>query len=95
MHVYGSLCGIIAVIDSDRVNNFWFIVLVTVMGILISASTCFIKQHSLLDAIAAIIMCIPLYLIVYFKRIFSKKTSVYEKTKSLAAEEVVVDMIEE
>lgn len=85
MHVYGSLVGIIAVIDSDRVNNVWFISFIAFMGIFISASTCFIKQHSIIDAVAAIILCLPLYLAVYWKRIFSKKESMYEKAKNLAA----------
>lgn len=89
MHVYGSLAGMIAVIDSDRVNNFWFIAGVCLMGILISASTCFIKQHSIIDAIAAIILCLPLYFAIYWRRIFSKKQSLYEKTNSIAVGELV------
>lgn len=87
MHVYGSLVGMIAIIDSDRVDNFWFVLFVCVMGVLISASTVFIKQHSILDGIAAIVMCLPLYFIIYWKRIFSRKQTIFEKTNAIAVTE--------
>lgn len=95
MHVYGSLAAIIATFDSDRVNNFWFVMAVTVMGILICASTCFIKQHSILDAFAAIVLCLPLYFTIYFKRLFSRKSSLYEKSKAVALEENLEEVINE
>ena len=36
-----------------------------IMTILICASTCFIKQHSILDVIGALVLEIPLYLLVF------------------------------
>ena len=84
MHVYGSLVGMLAIIDSDKVNNFWIVFVVSVLGICISASTVFIKQHSVLDGIASIVMLLPLYFVVYFKRIFSRKQTLFEKTNALA-----------
>ena len=91
MHVYGSLCAMIAVIDSDRVENVWLIIIISVLSLLISASTCFIKQHSILDAVAAVVMCVPLYLTIYWKRLFSKKDNIYEKAKAIATVEETAD----
>lgn len=93
MHVYGSLCAIIALIDSDRVNNIWLIIANTVVCLLICASTCFIKQHSILDAVAAVVMCIPLYITVYWKRLFSREVTVFEKTNRIATAEEIADEI--
>lgn len=87
MHVYGSLVGMLAIIDSDKVKNFWIIFATCALGLLISASTVFIKQHSVLDGIASIVMLLPLYFVVYFKRIFSRKQSIFEKTNVIAATE--------
>ena len=84
MHVYGSLAGMIAVIDSDKIKNFWFVLLICVFGLLISASTVFIKQHSILDGIAALVMCLPLYFGIYWKRLFSKGQNIYEKSNAIA-----------
>lgn len=103
MHCYGSLCAVLAVLDSEKIKNFWLISGVGVLSLLICASTCLIKQHSVLDAVAAVVMIVPLYLTIYFKRLFSKKESIYEKTNSLATvsedlvlePEEIVDIIEE
>lgn len=95
MHCYGSLCAMIAVLDSDRVKNPWVIIFVNVLGLLICASTCLIKQHSILDFVAAVVMCVPLYLTVYWNRLFSRKTTIYEKTKAIAVSENIVEEIVE
>ena len=93
MHVYGSLCAMIALIDSDRVKNVWLIVANTTICILICASTCFIKQHSILDAVAAVAMCVPLYITIYWRRLFSRKTTIFEKTNVIATVEETADEI--
>ena len=103
MHCYGSLCAMIAVIDSEKVKDWPTVVGVSLLSLLICASTCLIKQHSVLDAVAAVVMFVPLYIIVYWKRLFSRKASIYEKTNSLATasqdlvleSHEVVDIIEE
>ena len=93
MHVYGSLCAMIALIDSDRVKNFWLVSGNSVVCILICASTCFIKQHSILDAVAAVVMCVPLYIVIYWRRLFSRKSTIFEKTNVIATVEETVDEI--
>ena len=93
MHVYGSLCAMIALIDSDRVNNPWLVWGNAVVCVLICASTCFIKQHSILDAVAAVVMCVPLYVTIYWKRLFSKQATIFEKTNSIATVEETADEI--
>lgn len=101
MHVYGSLCAMIAVIDSDRVDNLWIVGGVSLLAILISASTVLIKQHSVLDIVGAVILCVPLYLTIYFRRIFSRRETMFEKSKNLAIaidaplEDFVEDQVEE
>ncbi len=87
MHVYGSLCAMVAVIDSDRVDNVWAVVGISVLSVMICASTVFIKQHSILDVIAAVVMLIPLYIGVYWKRLFSRKEAIYNKATMLAVSE--------
>lgn len=93
MHVYGSLCAMIALIDSDRVKNVWLIIANTTICILICASTCFIKQHSILDAVAAVAMCVPLYITIYWRRLFSRKSTIFEKTNAIATVDETADEI--
>lgn len=83
-HTYGSLCAMIAIIESDEVKNPWLKAGISVISLLICASTCLIKQHSILDAIASIAMMIPLYITIYWKRIFSRKPSVNQKALEIA-----------
>ena len=95
MHVYGSLCAMVAVLDSDKIKNFWLVSGICALCILISASTCFIKQHSILDAVAAVVMIVPLYVTIYWKRLFSRRETIYEKTKELAVREETTPELEE
>ena len=38
-------------------------------------------------------MCVPLYVTVYWKRLFSKKTTIFEKTNAIATVEETADEI--
>ena len=95
MHVYGSLCAMIALLDSDKIKNFWLVSAGLLVCVLICASTCFIKQHSILDAVAAIVMCIPLYLAVYWKRLFARKVTPYEKENAVVESEGEMPQVEQ
>jgi len=93
MHVYGSLCAMIALIDSDRIKNPWLVTINSIICVLICASTCFIKQHSILDAVAAVVMCVPLYITIYWRRLFSRNVTIFEKTNAIATVEETADEI--
>lgn len=93
-HTYGSLCAMIAIIDSDKVKNRWLVIGVSVLSLLICASTCLIKQHSILDAIASIAMLVPLYITIYWNRIFSRKADANQKLYDLASSEDAVEILE-
>lgn len=66
MHVIGCIAGAAACLHSPALKKLrpaWVII-----AVLISASTVFIKQHSILDVFGAIIFCVPIWLWLYAKR---------------------------
>ena len=66
MHVIGSIAGAAACLNCERLRpwrEIWII-----PAILISASTVFIKQHSILDVCGAVIICIPIWAGIYGRR---------------------------
>ena len=63
--------------DSWFKKHRWALAGVTVLTVLICLSTVFVKQHSILDGIGALILSVPLYLISYkvpWKKLFYKIT---------------------
>lgn len=75
MHVVGMLAGAGAIFNSRRARHLR--VPAAVLLVLISASTVFIKQHSFLDIIGGVALCLPLYFAV-FSPLFSGKEHVGE-----------------
>ena len=78
MHVMSSVGVSIAISESPNLRKIkWLNISGWILTILISLSTVFIKQHSILDVFVALIVCIPLYFIVYKTELFSfsKKTA--------------------
>ncbi len=73
MHVVGSLAAAFAIFDSNALKKRFIRVSTTILTILICMSTVLIKQHSILDIFAGIAICIPIYFIVYRKKVFGKK----------------------
>lgn len=72
MHVIGCIGAVIGAFDSKIYKKWrWLIV---VLAVLISASTVFVKQHGVLDAVGAIALAIPLFFAVYSRRFFGKRT---------------------
>ncbi len=66
MHVVGcwAVCG--AWFGSEQLHHKGCARAVAlVLGVLISASTVFIKQHSILDVIGSVILCVPLDILIY------------------------------
>lgn len=76
IHVYNSIGCAIALIKSEYFKgNNKIKVFAIISAIMITLSTMFIKQHSILDAIGAAVIAIILYYVVYvrFDRYLKKK----------------------
>ncbi len=65
IHVIGSVAVWAAGWNCSRLRSMWWKVGLTVCTFLISISTVFLKQHSIIDVIAAIPLCLIAYLICY------------------------------
>lgn len=73
LHVGYSL-GIISVWLKRKNSSFVWKTVVVIWALAICLSTMFVKQHSALDFLAAIPMCLLAELLVYRKRYFPKRT---------------------
>ncbi|WFR57759.1 phosphatase PAP2 family protein [Anaerocolumna sp. AGMB13025] len=66
IHVFNSIGANIAIHRSEALKKYkWLRAGSTILTVLISLSTMFLKQHSAFDAIAAIALSIVMYLLVY------------------------------
>ena len=66
LHVFNSLCACIAIHESEKVRTHKAVCISAyVLAGLIILATMFLKQHSVLDVIAAAVMAFVLYQIVY------------------------------
>lgn len=65
LHVVGSLAVFFASLDVKRLSTPGWRAFFLVSTILISISTVFLKQHSILDLLAAVLLCAVAYLMVY------------------------------
>ena len=68
IHVIGSIMAAIAWFDCEKLRRYrWHSAL---LAALICLSTVLIKQHSALDVIGGVLVSIPIFLIVYYRRFF-------------------------
>lgn len=73
-HVLGAMAVVFAVFDCKSLNKkLWLKILAVIIGVLISISTVFVKQHSILDVFVAIPIGFAEWLLVY-KVIFRNRT---------------------
>ena len=71
IHVYNSIgCAIALIKCYDFRNSITMKIFASTSAILITLSTMFIKQHSVLDAVSAGILAIILYILIYKVDIF-------------------------
>ncbi len=78
IHVYNSIGVYIAIRSSERLlEKKWVQHGAFIMAVLIILSTMFLKQHSVVDVIAAGALAVPMYYIAYGYE--PKKLSVYKK----------------
>ena len=66
MHVIGSVAAAIAICYS-RPNHRWRAPVV-ILAVLICAATMLIKQHSVLDVIAGLALCVPVWYLIYCRK---------------------------
>lgn len=67
IHVYNSIAAAVAMGKSRRVaTKRWQKVLAVVLSTAIVFSTVFVKQHSVLDVIAACILSVVVYMLIYW-----------------------------
>lgn len=68
IHVIGSVAAWAAGWNAERLKSVWWKVGFTVTTILISLSTVFLKQHSIIDVFAAVPLCAVAYWICYKRK---------------------------
>ncbi len=68
MHVVGCVAAVLAAFDTAPAHKAWIRAGVVAAGVLICASTVFIKQHSILDFYAGAAVSVPIWFVVYGKR---------------------------
>lgn len=66
VHAIGSFLGLISTHRTKEIKNKLSIFVLDLLWILIAISTCFVKQHSILDIFGSMVLC----LIVYIVRIY-------------------------
>lgn len=68
LHVFNSVACGIALLRNEKVNvHKWFCAVIVVLVVLIILSTMFLKQHSMLDVIVALMMNVVCYAVLYVK----------------------------
>ncbi len=74
LHVYNTVAVIIAICKSKTFGRYHKLIIIisSIIGIFICLSTLFLKQHSILDLFAALIMAVFMYFIVYKTKLFNK-----------------------
>ena len=67
VHVLGTMAAISAVFCSELplLQKPWLRALLVVLALLINASTVFIKQHSLLDLLAGLLLSVIVHVAIY------------------------------
>ena len=79
IHVFNSIgCAIALIKCQDFKNSTTMKIFASVSAIMITLSTMFIKQHSVLDAISACILAIVLYILIYQKDVLQIEKRVEE-----------------
>ena len=72
VHVFGSISSTIAFVCTKRLN-LGIKIAAHIMNVLIILSTLFLKQHSVIDAVVALVISAVAYVIVFRPGIFAKK----------------------
>lgn len=76
VHAVGAIVAAFGICTTETVRNIWIKILSVCMAVLICMATCFIKQHSVLDVFASLVLCGVIYIVVY---VFIRRSSVSPK----------------
>lgn len=68
IHVTGSLAVMFAAWHTKRFSSLGWKIAFTTVGVLICMSTVLVKQHSIIDVITAVLLCIAVYPIIFKKK---------------------------
>ena len=74
-HVIGALAALAAAAHTERLRKPGCLAGLTLLTVLICASTLFLKQHSVLDILGALSVCTIAYLLCYEKRGYHEQLS--------------------
>ncbi len=62
MHVLGTFFSCVCITGTRAIKSKLFKISYNIMGVLIVLSTCFIKQHSVIDTLFAIVVFVPIWI---------------------------------
>ncbi len=84
IHVFNTIGAQIAIMHNKKLVTYkWLQVGTFILSTLIIISTVTLKQHSIVDAIGAFVMAVPLYFLIYTKTSEANSASPYKKKKEL------------
>lgn len=63
VHAIGSFLGLISTHRTKEIKNKLSIFVLDLLWILIAISTCFVKQHSILDIFGSMVLCLIVYIV--------------------------------
>ena len=87
IHVIGSALVVFALFDAKPLKGrrfIWLKVGSILLAILITLATVFVKQHSVLDIYAGLAACIPIYFLIYNKKMRAWTDKTFGKTAAAA-----------
>lgn len=73
IHVIGTLAVFFTALHSKSIRGFWVKFAFAAAALLICASTVFLKQHSIIDVLAALPICAVAYVVCFKEDLFTKK----------------------
>lgn len=80
IHVFNSVAAHMAILNCDELRKRkWIPFLSLILTVTIILSTMFLKQHTVIDVLAALILNCICYLIIYRPRIAFQKAAVYTR----------------
>lgn len=87
IHVIGSALVVFALFDAKPLKGrrfIWLKVGSILLAILITLATVFVKQHSVLDIYAGLAACVPIYFLIYNRKMRAWTDKTFGKTATAA-----------
>lgn len=97
LHVIGTMACMFTVLHSERLKNKIFKAFIILVSISICVSTVFLRQHSILDVVAAVPICIIAEIICFAPHLlkFKKKATVATSEQPIQAPTVANNQVEQ